>query len=70
VRLEEVGHQVTIRSVELPSEVRATEIAGTFELSAALARGVADAVKAGAFPLVLSGTVDRRPWAALVVCNA
>jgi len=35
VRLEEEGHQVTIRSVELPSEVRATEIAGTFELSAA-----------------------------------
>ena len=55
VRLEEEGHQVTIRSVELPSEFRATEIAGTFELSAALAGGVADAVKTGAFPLVLSG---------------
>jgi arginase len=55
VRLEEAGHQVTIRAVELPPAFRATEIAATFELSAALARGVAEAVKTGAFPLVLSG---------------
>jgi arginase len=55
LRLEEEGHQVTIRSVELPPEFRATEIAAMFELSAALARGVAEAVKTGAFPLVLSG---------------
>ena len=54
-RLEEEGHQVTIRSVELPPEFRATEIASAFELSAALARGVAGAVKTGTFPLVLSG---------------
>ena len=55
VRLEEAGHHVSIRSVELPLEFRATEIASTFELGAALARGVADSVKTGAFPLVLSG---------------
>ena len=69
-RLEEEGRQVTIRSVELPPEFRATEIASTFELSAALARGVAEAVKTGAFPLVLSGTVDRPPLAALAACKA
>lgn len=61
VRLEEEGHQVTIRSVELPSEFRATEIAGTFELSAALARGVADAVKTGAFPLVRNVSLTCQP---------
>jgi arginase len=55
VRLEEDGHQVTNRSVELPPAFRATEIAAAFELGAALARGVAEAVKAGTFPLVLSG---------------
>jgi arginase len=55
VRLEEGGNRVTIRSVELPPEFRATEIASAFELGAALARGVAEAVKTGAFPLVLSG---------------
>ncbi len=55
VRLEEEGHDVTIRSVELPPAFRATEIASTFELAAALARGVAEAVKTRAFPLVLSG---------------
>jgi arginase len=54
-RLEEEGHRVTVRSVELPPTFRAAEIAATFELSAAVARGVADAVKMGAFPLVLSG---------------
>jgi arginase len=55
VRLEEEGHQVTIRSVELPPAFRATEIAGTFALSAALARGVSQTITTGAFPLVLSG---------------
>ena len=55
VRLEEEGHLVTIHSIELPPAFRATEIASTFELGAALAGGVAEAVKAGTFPLVLSG---------------
>ena len=49
------GHHVTIRSIELPPEFRATEITSTFELAAALARGVAEAIETGAFPLVLSG---------------
>jgi arginase len=49
VRLEEDGHQVATRFVELPPAFRATEIAGT------LVRGVAEAVKTDAFPLVLSG---------------
>jgi arginase len=55
VRLEEDGHQVTNRSVELPPAFRATEIAAAFELGAAVARGVAEAVRTGTFPLVLSG---------------
>jgi len=55
LRLEEDGHHVTTRSVELPPDFRATEIASTFELGAALARDVAEAVKTGTFPLVLSG---------------
>jgi len=55
VRLEEEGHHVTIRAVELPPGFRATEIASAFELGAELARGVAEALQTGAFPLVLSG---------------
>src|SRR4029450_3386719 len=55
VRLEEEGHQVTIRSIDLPPDFRVTEIASAFELSAALAGGVAEAAKIGSFPLVLSG---------------
>jgi hypothetical protein len=58
VRLEDDGHQVAIRSVELPPEFRATEIASTFELSAALARGVAEAVKTGHLP---TGSI-RKLW--------
>ena len=54
-RLEEEGHQVTVRSIDLPPDFRATEIASAFELSAALAGGVAEAAKIGSFPLVLSG---------------
>jgi arginase len=45
VRLEEEGHHVTIRSIDLPPDFRATEIA--FELGAALAGGVAEAVRTG-----------------------
>jgi arginase len=55
VRLEEEGHHVTIRSIDLPPDFRATEIASAFELGAALAGGVAEAVRTGTFPLVLSG---------------
>jgi arginase len=46
---------VTIRPVELPATFRPTEIAGTFALAAAVARDVAEAVRTGAFPVVLSG---------------
>ena len=69
VRLEEEGHHVTIRSVELPPEFRATEIAATFELGAALARGVAEAVRLAPSHLFCPETVDRRPWAALAACK-
>ena len=31
VRLEEEGHQVTIRSIDLPPDFRATEIASAFD---------------------------------------
>jgi arginase len=55
VRLEEEGHHVTIRSIDLPLDSRATEIASAFELSAALAGAVAEAAEIGSFPLVLSG---------------
>ena len=51
VRLEEEGHQITIRSIDLPPDFRATELASAFELSAALAGGVAEAAKIGSFPL-------------------
>ena len=54
-RLEAEGHRITIRAVELPPGYRATEIASTFELAAAVARGVAEALEIGALPLVLSG---------------
>ena len=69
VRLEEEGHHVTIRAVELPPEFRATEIASAFELGAALARGVAEALQTGAFPLVSigklwTGGLGLRWWAA------
>jgi hypothetical protein len=54
-QLEDEGHRVTIRPVELPATFRATEIAGTFALAAAVARGVAQAIQTGALPVVLSG---------------
>ena len=55
VRLEEEGHQVTIRSIELPPDFRATEIASAFELGASLAGGVAEAARLEASHLSLSG---------------
>jgi hypothetical protein len=54
-RLEAEGHCVTIRPVELSAACRATAVASTFELAAAVARGVAETVEIGALPLVLSG---------------
>ena len=39
-QLEGEGHRVTIQPVELPGKFRAAEIAGTFELAAAIACGV------------------------------
>jgi len=54
-QLEEAGHHVTVRTLDLAPGLRATEVAAAFELSRAVAHAVAAAISSGAFPLVLSG---------------
>ena len=54
-RLENAGHAVTTRTLDLPQGTPLAEIVAAFELAAAVAGAVAEAVAAGSFPLVLSG---------------
>ena len=54
-RLENAGHQVRIRTLELPHGSWSAEIGAAFDLAGAVARAVDEAIVDGRFPLVLSG---------------
>ena len=54
-RLEQAGHEVVPCSVCLPSQTFMPEVQAAFELDRRLATCVAEAVAAGALPVILSG---------------
>jgi arginase len=54
-RLEQAGHEVVPCSICLPSQAFMPEVQAAFELDRRLATCVAEAVAAGALPVILSG---------------
>jgi len=54
-RLEQAGHEVVPCSICLPSQAFMPEVQAAFELDRRLAMCVAEAVAAGALPVILSG---------------
>jgi arginase len=54
-RLEDAGHRVHIRTLDLPPGSWPAEIRAAFDLAGAVARAVDESIADGRFPLVLSG---------------